>query len=137
MCVELSEAPPGSLTGQIPTLTTDPATPPNSSARLIYSPSTHMERNRIPSDTVKESLSGGRHTTVAWALVAERGIYREKTLRQVIMNTGIILRFSAKPQRRMANRRAPVTMHIIHLLKFRDSKVCDSRLVVEISKLGG
>ena len=53
------------------------------------------------------------------------------------MNAGIIMRFSAKPQRRMANRRAPATMHIIHVLKFRVSKVCDSRLAVEISKLGG
>ena len=80
-CVGLSEAPPGSLTGQLPTLTTDPATPPNSSGCLIYSPSTHKQRNRTPSDAVKESLSGGRYTTAAWALVTERGFYQEETLR--------------------------------------------------------
>ena len=52
------------------------------------------------------------------------------------MNAGIIMRHSAKPQKRMANRRAPVPIHIVHLLKFPKNKVCDSGLALEVSKLG-
>ena len=52
----------------------------------------------MPLNTVKESLSGGKYTTVAWAMVTERGNYQEETLRQWIVNAGIIMHLSAKPQ---------------------------------------